>query len=1129
MGKKRTQEVQTYPQEPFLLSVEDILSHLQVSKESGLSSAQAQQNQQKYGQNKLSGEGGAKWYSLLIKQISNAMILVLVLAMALSYGVTDYVEGGVITAVIFLNVIIGFYQEFQAEKKMDALRSLSSPSAAVIRDGNQITIPSAEVVPGDIVSIKTGDTVPADLRMFEVMNLECDEAILTGEALPVAKEVEFEPRTGDKADCGLGDRLNMAYSSSTVTKGRGQGIVVYTGMSTAIGGIAASMQGKNRKANRSLSRKKHGPMQPVKGTALRVWDSIGKFLGLTSGTPLQIKLSKLAYFLFGCALLLAIIVFGVNRFNVTNEVAIYAISTGIAIIPESLIAVLTITMVVGMTQMRKRKVVVRQLSALEALGGVTNICSDKTGTLTQGKMVTRKAWIPGIGIYSVENSNEANNPEAGTITLGPAPISRKVVEEQKRAKAEALDKKRSTAGLAFNVPEEKLEKDQHKAESSKANEEKNVEDSPVMRPELESFLESSALCNLATVRQVQEDGQQKWKTTGDPTEIALQVFAHRFGYGKKTLESEKGWKQIMEFPFDSSIKRMSVVYRKEGIADSLIFTKGAVERIIDLCTFVGTGEHRQEMTVEVRDTILDQMSLLADQGLRVLAIARKFTSEEIYEHSDIDRTAIEQDLSLLGLAGLYDPPRLETKEAVKNCTTAGIAVHMLTGDHPSTAAAIAKEVGIIPKNLGVLRADVAAAMVKPASDFDKMSDGEIDALPTLPLVIARCAPDTKVRMISALHRRKKYCAMTGDGVNDAPSLKRADVGIAMGLNGSDVAKSASDIVLTDDNFASIVNAIEEGRRMFDNIQKFILHLVTSNVGEVILLICGLGFQDRMGFSVFPLSPLQILWINMLTSSFPAFGLGREKASSDIMQRPPHDTKKGVFTWQVITDMMVYGTIMGTCCLMSFVFIVYGPGRDGLGEDCNKSYNDSCDVVFRARAAVFAELTWIILISAWEFKSLRRSMFDLDPNNTTRKFPFFHDVWSNQFLFWAVIIGALSVFPAVYIPYLNTSVFKHKGITWEWAPAILCVIVFVSGVEVWKAIKRRTGWFAEEETEGMKKSTPGPMSLRQGFFSFARTLTRSRTEEGEEKKVAVEQEKTGGNATTAKASHGANLPVVREEV
>merc|ERR1712230_318720 len=286
-----------------------------------------------------------------------------------------------------------------------------------------------------------------------------------------------------------------------------------------------------------------------------------------------------------------------------------------------------------------------------------------------------------------------------------------------------------------------------------------------------------------------------------------------------------------------------------------IFTKGAVERIIDLCTSVGIGDHEQQMTPDFKESILEQMTFLAEQGLRVLAVARKFTPLEIVEHSDIDRAEVEKDLCLLGLAGLYDPPRLETKAAVQACTTAGITVSMLTGDHPSTATAIAKEVGIIPKNMGQLAPDVAAAIVKTAAEFDKMSDAEIDALPTLPLVVARCAPETKVRMIEALHRRKKFAAMTGDGVNDSPSLKLADVGIAMGLNGSD--------------FASIVNAIEVGRRMFDNIQRFVLHLLTSNVGEVILLICGLGFQDSTGFSVFPLSPLQILWINMLTSSFPA--------------------------------------------------------------------------------------------------------------------------------------------------------------------------------------------------------------------------------------------------------------------
>ncbi|RVX69253.1 hypothetical protein B0A52_07229 [Exophiala mesophila] len=1090
MGKQE-RAAQNYPKQPFLLTVDETVQHTATCLESGLSDVQVQQYQDKYGPNRLEGDGGVAWYSILGKQISNAMILVLVLAMALSYGVQDFVEGAVITGVIVLNVTIGFYQEFRAEKKMDALRSLSSPSANVVRNGNESTIPSGEVVPGDIVSIKTGDTVPADIRLFEVMNLECDEAILTGEALPVAKEVDFEAKGSiPKEDLGLGDRLNICYSSSTVTKGRGRGIVVYTGMSTAIGGIAASMQKKRRKPNRSMSRKKHGPLQPIKGGTLRAWDSVLKFLGLTEGTPLQIKLSKLAYVLFGCALLLAIIVFGVNRFHVTSEVAIYAISTGIAIIPESLIAVLTITMVVGMTQMRRRKVVVRQLSALEALGGVTNICSDKTGTLTQGKMVARKAWIPGVGIYSVENSNNASDPTEGTITFGLAPKSRKEVDAERLARQEALDQKRSVANVAFDVPKEKFEKDNHSSEPQ----ETVVKQNPEVTPELQAFLESAALCNLATVRKVTEEGQEKWKTAGDPTEIALQIFAHRFNFGKSVLK-EQGWLQTMEYPFDSSIKRMSVVYKKPEEEQSLIFTKGAVERILDLCTTAGVADKVQEITPDFKEHILEQMTFLAEQGLRVLAIARKFTDVAIHEHKEVRRAEVEKDLCLLGLAGLYDPPRLETKGAVQACTTAGITVSMLTGDHPSTAAAIAKEVGIIPKNMGALAPEVAAAIVKTAMEFDKMTDEEIDKLPTLPLVVARCAPETKVRMIEALHRRRKFAAMTGDGVNDSPSLKLADVGIAMGLNGSDVAKSASDIVLTDDNFASIVSAVEEGRRLFDNIQRFVLHLLTSNVGEVILLICGLGFQDDSGFSVFPLSPLQILWINMLTSSFPAFGLGREKASPEVMERPPHDNKTGVFTWELITDMLVYGTIQGTCCLMTFIFIVYGPGPDGLGQDCNHHYNESCDVVFRARAAVFAELTWLILISAWEFKAMRRSMFRINPHDT-HPFPFFKDIWENQFLFWSVVIGALSVFPAVYIPGLNTDVFRHTGITWEWAPCVICVFIFVGGMEAWKFAKRTFGWFEAEETEGMKarRHARTALGLKQGFFTLARSFTKSRSEE-----------------------------------
>ena len=988
--------------------------------------------------------------------------------MALSYGVRDFIEGGVITAVIISNVSIGLYQEFQAEKKMDSLRSLSSPSATLIRDGEEITIPSGEVVPGDIVQIKTGDTIPADVRIFDCMHLECDEKILTGEAIPVAKDPDFDSSSGDELNTGVGDRLNMAYSSSTVTKGRGKGIVVFTGMYTEIGKIADSLQGKKRKENRSLSRKKYGLMQPAKGIVLRAWDGIGAFLGLTVGTRLQQKLSKLAYVLFGCAILLAIIVFGVNKFNVTNEVAIYAISTGIAIIPESLIAVLTITMVVGMTTMRKKKVVIRQLSALEALGGVTNICSDKTGTLTQGQMVTRKVWIPLTGLYSVEGSEDAKSPRSGTVHFH-------TLEE----KAAQRDRQRSVVGITF---EETTKPAPKKRPVTLIHEEKQFHNTEEisMVPSLEAFLQSAALCNIATVRQDRDTAV--WKTTGDPTEVALQVFSNRFDlHGKSALE-EQGWQAVSEFPFDSSIKRMSVIYQTPNQSAYWIFTKGAVERVIDLCTTVGINNTQQPMNDALKERIYQQTTNLAGQGLRVLAIARRSTSGPAS-----DRSLAEKDLTLLGLAGLYDPPRLETKGAIKECTSAGIKVHMLTGDHPGTASAIAKEVGIIPRDgVGDLPKSTVDALVKTAAEFDGMSEADIDALPTLPLVIARCAPDTKTRMIAALHRRQRFAAMTGDGVNDAPSLQAADVGIAMGMAGSDVAKGASDIVLTDDNFSSIVNAIREGRRMFDNIQKFVLHLLTSNVAEVTLLIIGLAFQDEAGISVFPLSPLQILWINMLTSSFPAFGLGRELPASDIMKRPPHDSKKGVFTWQIIADMMVYGTLMGTLTLVTFVIVVYGPGGGDLGVDCNRALGETCEQVFRGRAAVFAELTWLILISAWEFKSLRRSMFAPDPRTSEEyRFPFFKDIYANRFLFWSVVIGALSVFPAVYIPGLNTSVFKHKDITWEWALAIGAVVIFVAGVEIWKAVKRRFRLFiGEEEVRQERKD----LDLRQGFFTMARTLS-----------------------------------------
>jgi P-type Na+/K+ transporter len=607
--------------------------------------------------------------------------------------------------------------------------------------------------------MKMGDTVPADMRVVEAMNFETDEALLTGESLPVRKSA-----TADlEHDCPVGDKINMVFSSSTVTKGRAKGIVTATGMATELGAIAKSLKGENRKI-RKVKKDEAGNAAPhryVEAAALTVWDQAGRFLGLNVGTPLQRKLSRLAIGLFIIAVIFAIIVLAANHFSSSREVIIYAVATGLSMIPASLIVVLTITMAVGTKQMVQRNVIVRKLDSLEALGAVTDICSDKTGTLTQGKMVLRKAWVIDHGTYSVGAGSEAFNPQVGALSFSPLPP----------------------------------------ADPTGGKDQPVSTDAGQRIPELGGFLNVASLANLASVFRDQESGE--WDARGDPTEIALQVFVMKLGWGRKGLQA-LGWTQVAEFPFDSELKRMSVIFEKSG--EKQVFMKGAVERVLEACPDYADEEKRR--------VVLKNMEALASQGLRVLALGSR-SIETVTE----ERSEVESNIKLLGLVGLYDPPRGESQGAVQECHIAGINVHMLTGDHPATAKAIAQQVGIIPKNLDKYAADVVSSMVMTAQSFDRMSDEEIDNLPVLPLVIARCAPQTKVRMIEALHRRKAFCAMTGDGVNDSPSLKKADVGIAMGMAGSDVAKDASDIVLTDDNFASIVNAIEEGRRMFDNIKK----------------------------------------------------------------------------------------------------------------------------------------------------------------------------------------------------------------------------------------------------------------------------------------------------------------------
>jgi len=559
--------------------------------------------------------------------------------------------------------------------------------------------------------------------------------LLTGESLPVRKSENsvFDDGTGP------GDRLNVAYSSSTCTKGRAKGIVFATGTCTEIGAIASALHKKDSRV-RPVKRKpngKAGPHRYLEAYTLTLGDVIGRFLGVNVGTPLQRKLSKLAMLLFGIAIACAIIVLGANKFNTRQEVIIYAVATGLSMIPASLVVVLTITMAAGTKRMVQRNVIVRNLKSLEALGAVTDICSDKTGTLTQGKMVARGAWIPGLGTYTVEPSSEPFNPTKGDVrfdTRMPHQISFKPKTEKEAEAGSGYGEIAKPADLLTNS-----------------------------KSRLQDFLAVATLANLATV--YEKNGG--WHSRGDPTEIAIQVFSSRFGWNRIALASGDNaeWTEVAEYPFDSDVKRMSVIMKHNTTGENFTFTKGAVERVIGVCTRyfnadAPTGEAAEiEMTDEFRQEVIRNMEVFAGLGLRVLALASRKIDTSVAVSEDTSRDLVEQDLTFRGLIGLYDPPRPESAPAVRQCHEAGISVHMLTGDHPETAKAIAIEVGILPKSMDRISGDVARAIVMTASAFDALSDDQVDNLPVLPLVIARCAPSTKVRMIEALHRRGKFCAM----------------------------------------------------------------------------------------------------------------------------------------------------------------------------------------------------------------------------------------------------------------------------------------------------------------------------------------------------------------------------------
>ncbi|CAM1503277.1 Fc.00g080530.m01.CDS01 [Cosmosporella sp. VM-42] len=960
---------------PHTLSAFRVAQVLNSDVQNGLSDEEAAARLVRDGPNAIQGAKGVSLWQIFLQQIANALTVVLIAVTALSFAIQDYIEGGVVVAVILLNIVVGLVQDYRAEQTIQSLYALSTPKCKVIRDGHSDTVKAETLVKGDIVTLVTGDVVPADLRLIDGINVSTDEALLTGESIAISKKPDA---IFTDPDMPIGDRTNLVYSGSSVTRGRATGIVISTGMQTEVGQIAELLR---------RTKQQYEGKTPIGRLALKFYRTSRNILGL-EGTPLQVTLSKFALLLFAFAILLAVIVFSVSLWHIGDEVLLYGICVGVAVIPESLLAVLTVTMAVATKAMVKGHVIVRQMPSLEAVGGVTNICSDKTGTLTQGRMITRKVWLRGDLMGSVDGTADPYDPGSGTVSWSG-----------------------SLAGSCLNA-----------------------------------FLKTLVLCNNATVTDGKKEPETdsssvitasesaEWKAMGEPTEIALKVFAMRFGQAKSPNDS-----LIAEHPFDSSCKLMSVVYGDDLEKTRQVYTKGAVEVI--LAKLNESDGFKQEILAKAED--------LAAQGLRVLCIATKAMYGDAQEAHN--RAKVESQLEFLGLAGLYDPPRSETAGAVAQCRTAGVTVHMVTGDHIKTATAIAYEVGILSHDMPLQRNAVMAA-----SDFGNMTDAQIDTLESLPLVLARCSPLTKVRMIEALHRRKAFCIMTGDGVNDSPALKQADVGIAMGDRGSDVAKEAADMVLTDDNFASIVTGIQEGRRLADNIQKFLLHLLTSNLAQVILLLIGLAFKDVHGVAVFPLSPLEILWANLITSSPLALGLGLEEAAPDILRRPPRSLRSGVFTIDLVRDQLVYGGCMGSLCLCAFMLISYAASGNGYYElpvGCNEDSGSGCDRVYRARAATFATLSFLLLVTAWEVKHSHRSLFAMD-ERWSGPFSVFKTIYHNRFLFWSVVAGFLITFPVVYLPVVNKDVFKHEGLTWEWGVVAGCVVTYIALLEIWKAIKRR---------------------------------------------------------------------------
>ncbi|MDM0910709.1 MAG: calcium-transporting P-type ATPase, PMR1-type [Clostridium perfringens] len=863
-------------------SKNEILQELDVDEKNGLSSTEALRRLEKYGKNKLETKKKKTLFKQFLSQLKDVMIYILIIAAIISAFLGEISDALIILLVIIINAVIGVIQESKAEKALDALKELSTPKALVKRDGSLKEILSEDIVPGDIVIIDAGRYIPGDLRLIDTANLKIEESAFTGESVPSEKDASFLP---DK-EIPIGDQNNMAFMSTLATYGRGVGVVVGTGMNTEIGKIAKMIEQEEN-----------------------------------DETPLQKKLSELGKILGFLAVGICILIFIISFFQGRDllEMFLTSISLAVAAIPEGLPAIVAIVLALGVQRMVKKNAIIRKLPAVETLGSVSIICSDKTGTLTQNKMTVTTVYTNDSYIKESE----------------------------------------------FNLND---------------NESKLLVDCMV-------------LCNDATYSEKSQ--------TGDPTEIALLESTFKLNILKEKLEKE--FKRIDEIPFDSDRKLMTTVNLVDD-KKARVFTKGALDSILSICNKISVNGKLVDFSKEYKAKVLENSNIMSDKALRVLAFAYKDISKE-----NIVLDSLEKDLVFIGMVGMIDPPRLEVKDSIKLCKSAGITPVMITGDHKNTAFAIANELGIAE--------DISQAIT--GHEIDKFKEEEFNEKIINYRVFARVSPEHKVKIVKAFKSHGNIVSMTGDGVNDAPSLKAADIGVAMGITGTDVSKGASDMILTDDNFSTIVSAVEEGRKIYLNIKKSIVFLLSCNLGEILTLFTAILLNWNS-----PLQPIHILWVNLITDSFPALALGVDKTKEDVMNNPPRNPKESIFIKSDKIQLIINGVLIGGITLFAFK----------LGE---RLYADS---LIHAQTMAFVVLSVSQLFLSLSLRSNTKSAFSLG-------------IFSNKYLVYSILLGIFLQVIIISISFI-ANIFKVTPLLlYDWIVVILVSLIPFAINEILKLFRK----------------------------------------------------------------------------